>query len=181
MGLEAVKEEVIRTAKEQETIMAAEARKEASRLLKETEEKISEMKQRSEEEAKKIIDTIKKQAAASAEMEVKKMLLETKKQIIENVFAEAQKRLENLDDKKREALIKKLFDRAKKEIEVESVYCSKKDLKFIKEAAVESIGIVGGLIAENKEKTIRVNYSFESMLESIKNTELQNINKLLFA
>ena len=181
MGLEAVKEEVIRAAKEQEAAMIAEARKEASRLLKEAEKKIDEIKQRSEEETKKMIDVIKKQAIASAELEVKKMLLETKKQLIENVFAETEKRLESLDDKKRESLIKKLFDRAKKEIEVESVYCSKKDLKFIKGANAEPIGIIGGLIAENKDKTIRVNYSFESMLESIKNTELQNINKLLFA
>ena len=40
--------------------------------------------------------------------------------------------------------------------------------------------MLGGLIAENKEKTIRVDYRFETMLESIKEKELQGINKLLF-
>ena len=180
MGLEAVKEEVIRAAKEQETAMIAEARKEASKLTREAEKKAEDAKQKSEEETKKMIDTIKKQAIASAELEAKKMLLEAKKQQIENVFTEAKKRLENLDDKKKEAFIKKLVDRAKKEVEVDMVYCSRKDLKFVKGANAEPINILGGLIAENKEKTIRVDYSFETMLDEIKESEMQNINKLLF-
>ena len=33
---------------------------------------------------------------------------------------------------------------------------------------------------ENKEKTIRVDYWFDSMLQNIKENELQGINKILF-
>ena len=40
--------------------------------------------------------------------------------------------------------------------------------------------MIGGIIAENGEKTIRVNYSFETLLESVKEAELQNISKILF-
>ena len=39
MGLETVKEEIVRNAKEQETTLIAEARKEASRIMKEAENK----------------------------------------------------------------------------------------------------------------------------------------------
>ena len=40
--------------------------------------------------------------------------------------------------------------------------------------------MTGGLIAENKDGTVRVDYSFDTMLQTIKENELQSINKVLF-
>lgn len=180
MGLEAVKDEILNSAKEQSNSLIAEARKEASRIARETENKIEGMRQKSDEEAKRMIDAIKRQELASAEMENKKMLLEAKKQLIDGVFAEARKSIENLDDKKKEFYIKKLLEKAKNDIEISNVYCSKKDSKFLKGFHAEAADIIGGIMAENREKTIRVDYSFDSMLENLKETELQSINKVLF-
>lgn len=180
MGLEAVKDEIIRQAKEQETALLAEARKESNRIAKETERKIEEMKEKSEAETKKMMDNIKKQELASAELENKKALLEAKKQVIENVFGEARKKLEGMDDKKRDIFICKLLEKTKNEIEIAHVYCNKKDAKFIKGFNAETADIIGGLIAENKDRTIRANYSYEIILQSIKENALQNINKILF-
>ena len=182
MGLELVKEEVIKNAKEQESAMIAEARKESNKLAKESEKKTEEMKEKADSETKRIIDAMKRQALASGELESKKMVLEAKKQIIENVFAEAKNRLESLDEKKKEALLKKLLEKSRKELEVEYVYCSRKDAKLIKgiNAGPADIDILGGIIAENKDKTIRIDYSFGTMLEIIKENELQSINKILF-
>ena len=180
MGLEAVKEEVIRYAKEQETALLAEARREAGKIAKEAEKKVEEMKEKSEADFKKMAETIKRQATASAELENRKMILEAKKQIIDAVFAEAQKKLESLSDSKREAWMKKLLEKAGKEFGIAHVYCNKKDAKLVKGLNAEPAAIIGGLIAENREKTIRIDYSFETFLETIKNNELQNVNKLLF-
>ena len=181
MGLEAVKEEIIRNAKEQSNSLTAEARKEANRVMKEAEKKIEEMKEKSDTQTKRLLDIIKRQEITSAELENKKMLLEAKKQVIESVFMEAKKGLEILDDKKRESYIKKLLEKTKNDIEIAHVYCNKKDAKFLKGFDVKSIDIIGGLLVENKDKTIRVDYSFETLLQSIKENELQTINKLLFA
>ncbi len=180
MGLESVKEEILRQAKEQETAAIAEARREANKLTRETEKKIEEMKVKSEAETKKIIDVMKKQALASAELESKKMVLEAKKHVIDGVFTEIKRKLENLDEKKREYLIKALLEKTKKELDIEYVYCNKKDARFLKGINPEPINIIGGVLAENKEKTIRVDYSFETLLENIKEAEMQSINKILF-
>ena len=180
MGLETVKDEIINSAKEQSNSSISEARKEANRIIKEAEKKIEGMREKSEAETKKLMDTIKRQELASAELENKKILLEAKKRIIENVFAEARKKLENLDDRGREAILKKLLEKSKNEIEVANIYCNKKDSKFLKGFNVATIDISGGLIAENKERTIRVDYGFETMLQSIKENELQSISKALF-
>lgn len=180
MGLEAVKEEILGSAKGQATSLIAEARKEANRILREAERKIEEMQEKYDLETKKILDNIKRQELASAELENKKIVLEAKKQIIESVFIEAGKKLESLDDKKREAFIKKMLDKTKNDIDISYVYCNRKDSKFLKVYNVEPIKIAGGLIAENKDKTIRVDYSFETILQGIKENELQSINKILF-
>ncbi|MBI2655813.1 hypothetical protein HYX06_05335 [Candidatus Woesearchaeota archaeon] len=180
MGLEAVREEIIKSAKEQESALIAEARKEASRIMKDAESKVREIEEKSEAEAKKSIEAIKKQALASGEMESKKLQLEAKKQAIERAFEEAKKSLEIMDDRKRESMIRNLLEKAKKEIDAASVYCSKADAKLLKGIKTENIDIAGGIIAENSEATIRVDYSFDTMLGMIKDSEMQNISKLLF-
>ena len=180
MGLETVKEEIIRNAKEQETALIAEARKETSRIMKDAEKKIEELKEKSNAEFNKKVDVIKKQELASTELECKKILLETKKQVIESVFSEAREKVQGLDSKKREDYLKKLLEKAKNDIELANVYCNKKDIELLKDFNAESVDIIGGLIAENKDKTIRVNYSFETILQGIKENKLQTINKLLF-
>lgn len=180
MGLETVKEEIISNAKARAASIVQEVRKEAHRITKETESRIEKMKQDKEAETKKLFDAIKSQELASGELESKKMLLEAKKEMIEKVFAQANKRLVNLEDKKMEAYIRKLVDRARNEIGIGYIFCSKKDAKFIKDFTVEPVNIIGGIVVENKEKTVRIDYSFETMLQSIKENELQSISKLLF-
>ena len=180
MGLETVKEEILSNAKEQSNSIIAEARKEASRITREAEKKMEQMNEKNDAETKKILEMIKRQELANAELENKKMLLEAKKQAIEGVFSEAMKKLETLEDKTREVYIKKLLEKARNDIEIAHVYCNKKDSKFLKGFNAEPISIIGGLMAENKEKQLRVDYSFETLLQSIKENELQNISKILF-
>lgn len=180
MGLETVKDEIIRNAKAEQDSLIAEARNEASVITKEVNEKVQEMKEKSNAETKRMRDVIKKQETAAAELESKKMLLEAKKQLIDAVFAEARKKVTSLDSARRESYIQKLLEKAKNDIEVAKVYCNEKDLKLVKDFGTETIDIIGGLIAENKDKTVRVDYSFDTTLQNIKENELQNISKLLF-
>ena len=180
MGLEAVKNEIIANAKRQEEALLAEAKKEAERIMKEAKIEVAAFREKTEAETKKLIETMKRQETASAELESKKMILEAKKDTIESVFEEARKRVEKLSDRKREEHMSKLLDKAKNDIEVAKVYCNKKDAKLVKGFKAESADIMGGLIAENKDGTIRVDYSFDALLQNIKENELQKINQILF-
>ena len=72
------------------------------------------------------------------------------------------------------------MEKAKDDIGGENLYCNKNDAKFMKDFNAEAIDIMGGLIAENKDGTVRVDYSFDTMLQNIKENELQSINKVLF-
>jgi len=180
MGLEAVKEEIIRHAKQQEATLLAEAREESKKIISEAEKKIEGLREEINAETKKKINAIKMQELASAELENKKMLLEMKKQLIEDVFNKAQGKISALAIEQRRSYIKKLLEKSKNDIEVANVYCNEKDLKLLEDFKAKAIDIIGGLIAENKDGTVRVDYSFDTMLQSIKENELQNISKILF-
>ena len=180
MGLETVKEEIIGNARKQEEALLAEARQKAAEIIKDAEREIETFREKSEAEAKRLMEITKKQELASAELEGKKMLLEAKKQLIGMVFAGVQKKIDALDSKKMAAYMDNLLEKAKNDIEVAKVYCSKKDAKLLKGIDMEAKDMIGGIIAENKDGTIRVDYSFESILQSVKDSELQGISKILF-
>jgi len=180
MGLESVKDEIIANAKEQEGALLAEAEKEAQRIMKEAESKVAEFREKTGAETKKLAEMISRQETASAELESKKLILEAKKEAMESVFEDARKKIEKLSDKKREDYIGKLLEKAKNDIEVATVYCNKKDAKLVRGFKAESTDIIGGIIAENVDRTIRVDYSFDALLQTIKENELQKISKILF-
>ncbi len=180
MGLEAVKDEILANAKEQEEALIAEARKEALSIMKEAESRTAEFKEKTEAETKKLAEMISRQETASAELESKKLVLEAKKDSIEGVFEEAWKRVEKLSGRKREEHMNKLLEKAKNDIEVAKVYCNKNDAKLVKGFKAEPSDIIGGLIAENADGTVRVDYSFDTILQDIKENELQKISKILF-
>ncbi|HLG23452.1 MAG TPA: V-type ATP synthase subunit E family protein [Candidatus Nanoarchaeia archaeon] len=180
MGLEIVKQEIMNEAKEQSASIVRDAKLEASSLIKEATRKVMDIKEKSDEAAHKMMEMIKKQELASAELEKKKLILEAKKAVIDEVFAQVTKALENLDLKKRESLLKKLQSKVEQELGGATIYCNKKDAKILKGAKPYESEILGGIIAENQSSTIRVDYSFETMLETIRESEMQNINRVLF-
>tara|TARA_Y100000310_G_scaffold318878_1_gene373436 strand:+ start:4124 stop:4663 length:540 start_codon:yes stop_codon:yes gene_type:complete len=178
MGLETVKEEIVRNARYQEETMLAEARQEAKNITDEAEKEAAAMKEKANAETKRIINTIKKQELASAELDNKKAVLEAKKQLIDAVFDDAEKKIGKLSNK--ESYMDKLLAKSKDDIDVANVYCSKKDANLVKGYNAEAVDMIGGLIAENGDKTVRVDYSFDTMLQNIKENELQSVNKILF-
>ena len=180
MGLETVKEEILGNAKEKADSIIGEGRKEAAKLLEEARKKADQMKENSEIEAKKMMDTIKRQEIAAAELESRKTVMESKKQVLQKLFEQVKDKIAGMDDKKRELFLKKLLDRSKNELEIATIYCNRKDSKFFKGINVQNIDIIGGFIAENREGTIRIDNTFEALVDSLRDSEMQEINKTLF-
>lgn len=179
-GLENLKEELVKKAKSQSVTLIGAAKAEALKIIKDAEAKIEAYKKKSDEEAKQAIDSIKKKEIAAAELEAKKMRLEAKKKLIEESIESAKSKIEGMSDSKRAGVINALCKKASKDIDVATVYCNKKDSKFIKSVDLIVQDMIGGIIAEDKDGTIRVDYSFNTILESIKENNLREIAAILF-
>ena len=182
MGLEKIQEEVLDRAKKEAQRILREATDEKSLLMGQTEQKLKAIRDRTQKETKKTMESAGLRESVSAEMEIKRLELEAKKDAIDDVFEKVKGTLKALDPKKREQHLKKLANKAKKEIEVAFLYSNKQDLSFVKDLGCETKeeGIIGGLIAENKDRSIRIDYSFDTLIESLKEAHLQDIAKILF-
>jgi V/A-type H+/Na+-transporting ATPase subunit E len=180
MGLEKVKEEILSKAKKVADSIIAKARKEEMKIIKEAEHKASIILKDNKEKAKKIIENTKIKELAKSELACKKALLETKKEIIDDIIDTVKTKVKNFRDDKKKKIIQELLTKASKELKIGYVYCKESDKKFIKKYKTMPLDLLGGVIVENKDKTIRINYSFDAFIENIKEKNIDEINKSLF-
>ncbi|NQV08803.1 hypothetical protein HQ529_03050 [Candidatus Woesearchaeota archaeon] len=180
MGLKKVKEEILRKAEAEASLIIREGEKEVDEVMAETQKQISDEKKNSELRIKNLLENIEKKERASTQFEVKKRMFQKKKEFMDKIFEKTENKLTNLNDKERGDFLKKLLGKAKKEIDVKRIYTKKSDKRFFKGAETEEMEMKGGLIAETADRSVRIDYRFETMLEDIKEKNLPEIAKILF-
>lgn len=182
MGLEEVKKEVLVNAQSKAKALLDEARSEAKKAESEALEAVKKKEKLGEQETNSYINGVRKKELSSAQLEAKNAMLNTKKQLIDSVFEAVIGRLDKLESGKNRSMLEKLLRKAQDEINVASVYVNKKHIKLMegKVPSVQEAVILGGLIAENKDRTVRVDYSFDSLLNEVKEKSLGEIGGILF-
>ena len=180
MGLEELRKEIIGNSEKQASAVISEAKEEAKRIVKQIDGRIESYKKKADEDKKAAIQIMEKTNKAIAASEYNRLIMGKKKEVIDSVFESAKTALSRLDDKKRREYIARLLDKAKSEIELSKVFCSSKDSKYIEGFQHENMGMLGGIIAENRDGTIRVDYEYETILSNIKEISIQEIAKILF-
>lgn len=180
MGLEKVKQEILLKAKQDCDKLREEGNRQAKEIMGRARKEASETREKAEQGIKTALEEMEKREIAAAELEMNKHLLNAKKDMINKVTEEARKRLSSLSSEKRESHIKKLIEKAKKELDISRIYCNSQDKAFFSDFDVVEQEMLGGFIAENKDQTIRVDYSFESLLQGAIENNLREIAETLF-
>jgi V/A-type H+/Na+-transporting ATPase subunit E len=180
MGLKEVTSQIIAEAESRAAQLQHDAKQEADRLTQQNNQELKEYEQHLRLNAKNMINAAKVKEIAAAEFEGKKVFLDKKKEIIDSVMTQATERLQKCTDAERKALLKSLLKQAKKEIDVHCVLVSKKDEDVIDAETVKVANITGGLIAENKDSTISVDLSFDTLIERVKQDHLRDLSEVLF-
>ncbi|MBI3034245.1 hypothetical protein HYY72_03725 [Candidatus Woesearchaeota archaeon] len=180
MGIEKVMEEVIAKAKKRSAQIIAEARKEADESISSAMKTAEEAKRSALQDAERELSEQKTREIASAELDVIKSLLNARKKIIDDVFQEAIDRISRIPPSRRKEHIDNIISMAKKELEIHRLLCNEKDIRHISGYRAQPCNIMGGIIAENKDGSIRIDYSYEAMLEKTKEVTLKDVAKTLF-
>lgn len=180
MGLEEVKQEIIDKANEKAESVIAEGKKEAAKIIQEANEHAKEYRQKIKEEGEKTAANMEKLGIAAANNEAKRLELDMKKRLILTAFENAREEIAKAGDSRRQDYLRKLIEKSKKEIDVETIYCNRKDTKNINGFKCKEAAIEGGIIAENKDGTVRIDYSFGTLLNNIKEKELHKIAEIIF-
>lgn len=182
MSLEHVKAEMKDYAEQQAHKFIANAKDLAKKEMEKSHELVDAFEEETQAVLQKELEMLEKKYEASMKLTAKKVLLEKRKQVIEETFTEIKQIIQNFPKAEKTKLLTMLFDRAKKECAVGKVYCAKQDVPIVRTFAnqiVEEV-MLGGIVVENKEGTMRLDESFDAMIHDLQEKKLQEIAAILF-
>ncbi len=180
MGIEEVKKEIMSSAKAQAKEILKEGEKERQDILSSAETRVTAIKERLEKETEEAVEKYRLLAVAESTSSAKKQRLSMEKEMIDDVLSKAKEALGRLNQRKREQHLKKILEKAGKEISYGKVYCSKRDLSSIKKGKAVPADIIGGAILENADGSMRVDLSYETILDNLKQEHVSELAKILF-
>lgn len=182
MGLEDVTNEIVDKAKEESKLLIKEARKKEAEIAMQINLSLNKIENQKIDELKNTIESMKRKEISQANLKSKKELMGAKKEILDESFKKATETIASMSDKKRKDLLNNILEKASKEIKVEYIYCNSEDIKLIKSGNHKVLAkkMLGGLILTSKDKSIVLDYSYDTMVDNIRNNNLQEIAAILF-
>ncbi|WP_280586335.1 V-type ATP synthase subunit E [Halorubrum sp. Boch-26] len=189
MSLDTVVEDVRDEARARAEEIREAAESEADEIVAEAETDAERIREERLAEVDRQIDQEREQTLSSAKLEAKQERLGARRDVLEDVRDDVEAAIEGLDDDRRRKLTEALLDAALAEFDDEdvAVYTRAEDVELLEElvadrnAAVDGeIDCLGGVVAESDTSRVRVNNTFDSVLESVWDDELKNISERLF-
>jgi V/A-type H+-transporting ATPase subunit E len=165
-----------------ELIQGAEMEKAA--ILTQADDKVAAKRLAQQKELEVALKRLKQQEISSAELEAKRVILNAKKDVLDKSFQAALSSLLNMDEGNRGRMYRKILDGGKNVIKSPKVYCPRGESKLI--SGMVGVGSVvetdmePGLVLEDATGTVRLDYRFRVLLDSVWDKELKNVSNILF-
>jgi len=184
MSLNKVVEDILRRGGEKETEIIRLGESERDEQLSLADKRIAENRARAEKRNAANIEQMDRQEVSSAELEAKKTALSAQRQVMDELRARVLAELSNYPAEKRKKLYSKLMARARKELGECYVYSSRGDQAILQLPSGMTNGgaieCAGGLVFESKDRAVRLDFRFETMLDDVWNMRMQEIYGELF-
>jgi V/A-type H+-transporting ATPase subunit E len=184
MSLNKVVDDILHKGEEKKREIIRLGEKERDEQVLQAGKRIEENRLKEEKKTRSLVAQMEQQELSSAELESKKILLAAQRRALEELKEQALAELAKYPPDKRKKLYSELVAKAKKDLGECYVYSSKDDKALIQlpvgMASGGVIDCIGGLVFESKDRSIRLDFRFESLLEEVWNKKLQEIfGKLL--
>ncbi|MDY6779738.1 MAG: V-type ATP synthase subunit E [Halobacteria archaeon] len=189
MGLETVVDDITDEARARAEEIREEAEEEAERIVSEAEEEAERIEKDAEEEVENEIQSRREQTLSSAKLEARKMKSRAEKDLLDDLKEDVEERVAQLDEG-REDLTERLLESAVDELgsDTGKVYSSERDEETVKDLLASVDGfeyggneeMLGGVIVEAEDGEVRINNTFDSVLETVWNDRLKEISSRLF-
>ena len=170
-----------------------EAESEAEEIREEARRDAEEIREEAETAVENEIEQERDQKLSSANLEAKQERLEARRDLIQSVREDVEAEIAAIDGERREELTAALLDAAAAEFETEdvddvAVYGREEDRELIEDLLGEypafsyagAYDCLGGVVVESDSSRLRVNNTFDSVLEDVWETELRAISERLF-
>jgi V/A-type H+-transporting ATPase subunit E len=184
MSLEMVVEDILRRGEERKLEIIHQGERERDVHVVQADAQIAEHREKAAQRADSRITQMEQQELSSAELESKKALLSAQRQVMDELKSLVLTEIANYPEDKRTRMYARLMEKAKKELGECYVYSNASDKRLVRPPqGISNGGVIdckGGLVFESKDRTVRLDYRFESMLEDVWNKKIQEIYSSLF-
>lgn len=188
MGLDTVVNDIKDEARARAEEIVEEAEAEKEEKLEEARERAEELKQEARRDAESEADALREQEVSSAKLEARKMKSRKERDLLADLRADVRDELAALDED-REGLTATLLEDGIEELgETEGVvYVAEGDEEMVEELLEDVDGfevggttdVLGGVVVEAADGKVRVDNSFDSVLERVWNDSLREVSARL--
>jgi len=190
MSLETVVEDIRDEARERAKEIRADAESRADDIVAEAEADADDIVAEAEADVEAEIAQEREQKLSSAQLEAKQMRLEARRDALQSVRSTVEDRIAALDGDEREELTRELLDAASTEFGDDDVrvFGRADDEALISDILDDYDGYeyageydcLGGVVIESDTSRVRVNNTFDSVLEDVWENNLKAISTRLF-
>ena len=182
MGLETVIKDIMDVANTEASKINAEADAEVSSILdgarQSAKKIIGDRLAKVEDDTKKL----RQQEISSANLEVKRTMLNARKEVLDKVYSQSVEIINDLPSSKNEELLKSIIDTYQGS--GAKIYSNKDSEKLVKKLSsltyAGNIDCIGGVVIENEDSTIRLDYTYDVILDSVNDKSMKQISDILF-
>jgi V/A-type H+/Na+-transporting ATPase subunit E len=191
MSLDTVVEDIREEARARAEKIRDEGEARADEIGAAAEEDAEEIVENARREAERETEQLREQRLSSAKLEAKQKRLEARRDVLGDVRDQVEAELVALDAAPREALTRELLDAASTEFDEGddvSVYGRADDQALLESILADYDGYeyagerdcLGGVVVESQQSRVRVNNTFDSVLEDVWEDNLREISNRLF-
>jgi V/A-type H+-transporting ATPase subunit E len=191
MSLDTVAEDIRDEARARAEEIREDAEERAEGIVSEAEADAEEIRDEREADVEREIEQRREQAVSSAKLEAKQARLEARRDALADVREAVEAAVADIDGDRRRSLTEALLDSAAQEFddgESVSVYGRADDEALLEELIEGYDGFVvageydclGGVVVESEESRVRVNNTFDSILEDVWEDNLKELSDRLF-
>lgn len=182
MGLDAIIEEIKAKGRAEADKISGETSQEVSKIIADARASAAKIKAAREEAVKKEIDRMRQQELSSANLEVKKLILNARKEILDEVYDSAKDSISRLPDEKNQLILKSILE--KNESGNSKIFSSGKDMSIVKKMTkldfAGEIDCLGGVVIENKDGTEVLDFRYDMILKNVNEQSLKQVSNILF-
>jgi V/A-type H+-transporting ATPase subunit E len=182
MGLENVVNDILEQAKSECATIEAEAQDEADAIINEAKARAKTIITESQAEVEANIQRRLKQEKSSAQLENKRAALNAKKDVLDSVYLSAREAISSFPPDKNASMLKVILDMHRSD--GTRIYSNARDAKLVRELTdltfVDEIDCIGGLIIENDDGSVRLDYTFDRILDDVSEKTLKPVSDILF-
>ncbi|MFW6436711.1 MAG: V-type ATP synthase subunit E [Halococcoides sp.] len=190
MSLDTVVEDIREQAEAEAEAVREEARDEADQIRAEAEAEAEEIREQREREVERQIDQERERGLSNAELEAKQARLRARRSVLQDVRERVERELTDLDGDRRRDLTGSLLTDALEEFDDgELVVHGRVEDRDLLEALVaerENVTVgdardcLGGVVVTSEGARVRVNNTFDAVLETVWEESLQAVSDRLF-